>query len=738
MKLSGTNRVIVAGSATLVSLCAGFLVTSSFKDFGKVLSLATLLSLPTIVGVHLVTDSKASRRINEAQKRASLAEDRARQSQINASEATLALNQRYSQLQELARKNKELTGELAQLRQALETTEANQTQLSSIVQSLKPTITQLQQQLATSQERIEQLEAECEEWESQFHQRVEAEADTRFKQARNEELERIFHEHDAITSQAMGLFRRLQSWAEKVAVSHEQKRELITTLATSYNQNLDELGQSVETERGHYIQQIELLNEKVGRLQHQLAGDLVEPEYAQFGFDPNGKIANALAEWLWHHRKIALKVTGFEISSDGVVTAGYTYSRSMPVEALSKVIEQDSPVIARNLGLYSVEKPTKLQIAEVLTVKIRRERPPRRADKGSLYRSSEELVKYILTQPVRLRIVGDPGAGKTPTVAVLLSHILKRGFLEANTPNGRKLPYTVVESCNPLAGISVKNGDELDFCLKWNSGARGFKGLVEEYRFRKNPANAEYKNQVGYIWVADEIDNSMAELTKDEAKPFKDSLKDGGHVNLGVIVMGQSANISTSKGLSIDDQKMMTNIYIDPVSIRTFLTQYGERFYSKRAVEKALSTLEELELESEEKNEVICDTAREFRIAMVTASRSPVFYQLPYFDSVEIDTQAYLEMLEKVEDIRHGHKRRSASPSVTAVLQDAYAVTVVEKTDTSGHSPMSGLGTRPDTPLKPVCPHCGSSNIRSKGDKWLCQNPEHSNQAPDKPKSWKK
>jgi hypothetical protein len=183
---------------------------------------------------------------------------------------------------------------------------------------------------------------------------------------------------------------------------------------------------------------------------------------------------------------------------------------------------------------------------------------------------------------------------------------------------------------------------------------------------------------------------------------------------------------------------MMTNIYIDPVSIRTFLTQYGERFYSKRAVEKALSTLEELELESEEKNEVICDTAREFRIAMVTASRSPVFYQLPYFDSVEIDTQAYLEMLEKVEDIRHGHKRRSASPSVTAVLQDAYAVTVVEKTDTSGHSPMSGLGTRPDTPLKPVCPHCGSSNIRSKGDKWLCQNPEHSNQAPDKPKSWKK
>jgi len=230
----------------------------------------------------------------------------------------------------------------------------------------------------------------------------------------------------------------------------------------------------------------------------------------------------------------------------------------------------------------------------------------------------------------------------------------------------------------------------------------------------------------------------MADLTKDEAKPFKDALKDGGHINLGVIVMGQSANVSTSKGLSIDDQKMLTNIYIDAVSIRTFLTQYGERFYAKRAVEKALATLEELELEIEEKNEVICDTAREFRIAMLTANRSPVFYQLPYFDSVEIDTQAYLETLQKVADIRQGRERQSASLNGTPVLQDAYTVTVAGNTETSGHSPMSDLGTRPDTSTKPTCPHCGSSSIRSKGDKWLCQNPEHSTVAPDKPKTWKK
>jgi hypothetical protein len=37
---------------------------------------------------------------------------------------------------------------------------------------------------------------------------------------------------------------------------------------------------------------------------------------------------------------------------------------------------------------------------------------------------------------------------------------------------------------------------------------------------------------------------------------------------------------------------------------------------------------------------------------MVTASRSPVFYQLPYLDSVEIDIQTYHETLDKVALIR--------------------------------------------------------------------------------------
>jgi hypothetical protein len=712
---------LIIGSGFAASIFV-FGITSGMISL-KTASIASLVGLPAALISHGITDSKAQKRVREADSKLSKALRDLDSANKTASKFELCESMRsYLQL------------ELDKTQKALDLALDAHKTASNINQVMKQESIALQVQVAAFKSEIEQLQSEVEEWEDQFSDRVSMEADARFQVAKKAEIQKIFDEHDAITSQAMQLFQELQQWGQKVAHGHQTKREIIQNLARSYNENLLEFGETVKKEHSANVAQIELLNERVGQLQHQLNGDLIEPEYLACGFDQNGRIANAIAEWLWNHHKIPLKVTGFEVSGD-VLTAGYTYPRSMPLEALVKQVDGDSSQIARSLGLYAIEKPHKLEIADVFTVKIRRERPARKADKGSLYRSSEEFVKYVLSQPVRLRIVGEPGSGKTPSTTVLLGHILKRGFLEANTPNGRKLPYCVVESCNPLAGISVKNGDELDFCLCWNDGKKGFKGLAEEYRFRKNPVNADYKNQVGYIWVADEIDVTMADLTKDEAKPFKDALKDGGHINLGVIVMGQSANVSTSKGLSIDDQKMLTNIYIDSVSIRTFLTQYGERFYSKRAVEKALATLEELELEIEEKNEVICDTAREFRISMVTASRSPVFYQLPYFDSVEIDVNAYQETLAKVSVIRDRRPKTGVVDSVSPDSERFRHSSSFNASRRVATFPLCGFRDGSD---KPACPHCKSDRVRSKGDSWLCQNPDHYLLANGTPKSWKK
>ncbi|MBD2255639.1 IS1 family transposase [Nostoc parmelioides FACHB-3921] len=518
------------------------------------------------------------------------------------------------------------------------------------------------------------MEAELDQWESTFYSKVDEAANQKFQLAKQTELEKIYTEHDSITSEAMQLFRRLQNWGEKIAHGHQSKAEIIKSLASSYNDNLDEVSEAINAERQNYLEQIEILNIRISQLQQQLSGDLIEPQYGDFGFNESGRIANAIAQWLWLNKQIPLRVTGID-ETEAIVTAGYGYSRSHNPEAIAQLIKNSTQEITRALGIYSIESAKKLNVTDCLVVKFRRDRPKPKADKSSLYRSQQDFISYLFSQPIRWRIVGEPGAGKTPSFLILMSHLLKRGFLSGNTPQGKKLDYLELAFCNPLAGISVKNSSDLDFCLRWSNAKAGFKGLSDEYNFRKSPNNAQYKDSVGFIWACDEFDIAVEQAGSDSAKQFKSVLKDGGHVNLGVIILGQSGMVSTTKGLSIDDQKMLTNIYIDAVSIRTFLTQYGDRFYSKATVEKALATLESLELEAEEQNEAVCDTAREFRFAMVCGDRSPVFYKLPFFDGVDIDLEAYQESLERIEVLRQ------AKPVVTAL----------------------------------ICPECGSSNIKKNG-----------------------
>jgi hypothetical protein len=373
-----THNGLLIGSSLAASVFAFGIASGaiSFKDA----SIASLVGIPAALISHTLTDSIAQKRINQADERVKRLER----------ELESALS-KTAFLEDIEARSQHLAEEIDKVRSALDLAIGEHQKAADFNLYLQQTLTTLQADLEASQGKVEELEAECQVWEEEFSDRVSTEADAKFQQAKKAEIERIFQEHDAITSQAIALFQRLQGWGEKVAHGHQTKREIIKNLATSYNANLDELGQLVEKERGHYIEQIELLHEKVGRLQHQINGDLVEPEYGQFGFDQNGRIANAIAEWLWNHHKIPLKVTGFEVNPDGTLTAGYIYPRSMPVEALAKQIEGDSSTIARSLGLYALEKPTKLQIADVFTVKIRRERPARkliRVASTAVHRSS--------------------------------------------------------------------------------------------------------------------------------------------------------------------------------------------------------------------------------------------------------------------------------------------------------------------------------------------------------------
>jgi len=98
---------------------------------------------------------------------------------------------------------------------------------------------------------------------------------------------------------------------------------------------------------------------------------------------------------------------------------------------------------------------------------------------------------------------------------------------------------------------------------------------------------------------------------------------------------------------------------------------------------------------------------------MVTANRSPVFYQLPYFDSVDIDVESYQENLEKVALIRASYQQPVATTNKLQVLSDIEIASTV-----------AGAGA---TPTQVPCPLCASTSKRngktSTGvQKYLCKN----------------
>jgi TolA-binding protein len=123
------NQVVVVVGAGVVSLCAGTLLTSNFKNAGQTITLATLLSLPTVGGLHLFLDGKATKRINEAENKASKAERKAREAESGLTEAIANLNQNQCKLTELSQKNSELSNELASVRKVLEDVNIQRDQL---------------------------------------------------------------------------------------------------------------------------------------------------------------------------------------------------------------------------------------------------------------------------------------------------------------------------------------------------------------------------------------------------------------------------------------------------------------------------------------------------------------------------------------------------------------------------------------------------------------------------------
>lgn len=720
MKLSRTNQVVFSVSAGILSLCAGTLLTSNFKNAGQTITLATLLSLPTIVGLHLVIDGKASKRVTEAESKASHAESKAREAESTVFEAVGKLTQNQAILTELSKKNSELATELASVRADLEGVSLHRQQLLVYAEKVQPSINLLQQELKTAQQSAETLQLEIEELETDFEEKVDAEAEQRFQAAKREEIQRIFDEHDAITSKAMSLFKQLQGWGQKVAVSHEQKRELITSLASAYNQNLDELGQSVETERGHYLEQIELLHEKVGRLQHQLAGDLLEPEVNNgFGYAIEGRISNDIAKMAFSDLQVPLAVKGFNTKLDGSTDVGYGYSRSISPEAVVEGLKRHSEHLARRLGIYKITTVRKLEIADLIVLTFRREAAIKDDTVKLIAGTPEQFIEYVASHPLRYRLIADPGSGKTPITAVLVSEILKVGGTRGNTGKGKKIPHTLVTVSCPDVESSQKDADyPLEVFLKYGNttaAVKSFTDADEDWKYRKRDTN--YAQNFFQLWVCDELDNTLnnADDPQETGSKFKNFLKQAHHTGVGWIVSGQSVMTKQIPGFMDDDRELFTQIIIGTSKIRKYLEKYGKKILSAKVVSQLLSNLDDLEPYIEDKNSMVTDAARLLRLALILDDKSPKLYFLPNLDSAKFDAEKIKFVITQADQMKRQFLTKTSGKNGSELVSEAQnpCVEGIGKMATDPPFPtIGGSDHSSQSGQIPHCCHCGGSDLK--------------------------
>ncbi|AVH68288.1 hypothetical protein [Nostoc sp. 'Peltigera membranacea cyanobiont' N6] len=706
MKLSPLSQKL---GLSAFGLCVGLAIASSgFKtNTAKLISILGLGALPASFITYLVTDSKSQKLLNDA-------ENKNKKAGETLTKVLREFDTCKSKLANVSTQLESLKDELKEARSTINALGHNKLENTGLIAQLQAKLNQLTIQTRKDAQRIEYLESETEQWEFNFKSQVETESNRRFQVAKTNELEKIYTEHDLITQEAMQLFSRLQNWSEKVAHGHQSKAEIIKSLASSYNDNLDEINQSVDQERENYLEQIELLNMRVGQLQHELQGDLVEPVYGDFGFDINGKIANEIARNLFSDIRLALSVKGFQIKPDGVVDIGYGYSRSVHPKAVVEAILKHSETIAKKLGLFKITSVRKLEVTDCIVVSYRME-PAIKADEIKLMVGTpDEFINYVVSHPIRYRLIADPGVGKTPTTAVMLSEIVKAGCTRGNTGKGERVKNTLVTVSYPGAVGSLKDSNyPLEPFLKYGdttAAIKSFDDCLDDGNFRvKNPTFAANFFQ---IWAWDELDNTLNSCSEPYAagENLKKILKQFGHNNIGWIVSGQSVMTKQIPGFTNDDRSLFTEIIIGIPKIRHYLNTYGKGKNSESNLAKLTRNLDAIEEYIDHKNELVTDDARLLRVALVVDSRSPKLYFLPNLDKVSFnyqeieETKRLARLAKSPGTIGNGLETESPKPYT---VSNAQMVSLPPKTTIEG-------SCQSDT--SPHCPHCGSANLKLQND----------------------
>lgn len=665
MKLTG-KQIGITASAGLTGLFAGVLLIGGGVRI-QLLSLAGLLALPPIAVSLIVVDTRSQGKINQAEAKASEA-----QRSLDAATIKLAIHEeKEAQLQfELA----EVQTSLNRAKELLKACEAERCQSAATISQQYVKIDELQSALISHQERVEALEVEVEEWEVTFHGKLDSEAQRRFQIAKESEIKRIEAENDVLTREAIDIAKQYRQWANLADARLQDRREFVHGITDTYNSKITDFKQSYSQQVAGYLAQIEALNCKVAVLQQKLQGDLVEPEYGQFGYQWDARIADDIARHIWSALHIPLAVRGYRINSDGSAEGGYGYGRQSP-EALIRDLNRISDEIATALGIHAISSIQKHELSDLLIISWRRERP-KPISEDAFYRLVEpasactKLIREAMDHrkggKPTLRIMGATGEGKGIIAKVLLADWVKSESGE-------------VWLSDPMDG-SAEDRWEVPKVAKSSREARELlKAFKGEFDKRKDKVSS--RKSIHVLALFDEFDKEHPRDDKDLVKSIWTAIR---HHNMRLILMGQSSEVG-SNGWQWDEMKNCACLFVG-TGITTAIKHAKDLGLSRATANQLETQNDQIMNWLESKNQGL-DAANQYRVGLLVCGDKARFVEFP-----------------------SAHKGAIKS-GLSSIVSHPWESVIDEQ--------------KPSITESRICPGCGGK-LRKAGSKLRCESLEHS------------
>ncbi|NEP63464.1 MAG: hypothetical protein F6K31_42295 [Symploca sp. SIO2G7] len=679
------RKQIIIGGLAGFSLTVLALTTGLLKPTIKLVALSSLGIIP----VSIIASENIHRKANQ---------------KVLSLEKTLG-DARVSreQLENVQDDNSRLSIGIAELKTELSRVQNSLSTVKTLNCNLKESLQLAQAQLAVSSSQQAKLSEQVIEYEESYSNELESEVQqkvqeyiTQDREALKSKYRALLEEGEVIYAEAMSISEKYKAWAGEVAKRHVERKNYILGLTGEFNKRIGEAQEAWEVERSHLLTQIEALNEKVARLQQQLAGDLTEPELLSCRFAIPGQIANELAKIIWKGFTIPLAAKGAQQRSNGLIEIGYAYSRSQAPSELVAILNRNSDSLASLLGVHKITSVREHDLTPSIIVGLRREPEVKEGTVKRLLTPIDKLATQVLrgmAQKPTLRVMGSTGAGKGICVKYLLS--IMSEYMEC-----------YIRLHDPQHGSSEDHWDIPKVSKSGTETKKALSKISQQLRDRE----VTKINQPITVDILDEIDT---QLEKSDKEQFLDLISRIRHLGMKLILIGQNPKVNRA-GFQWSDMGQMIAFYQKESALDAIKNYPALKLKEDILTKQYYQLSEAYELKNKD-----LDTHKQYYFGLcVIPGKTPVWYELPVADSIAINEEMAVigEIFEVTDSNQKFVEGQNSAKVVSSVVVEGRQVAKKAKAETVTQQEMATISA----PL-PVISHVGGSAKSCHTAKTICK-----------------